>query len=62
MDDASALPLIDLPLIRYTRHTYGVECDAWPPRLDEAMRREEVITGWETWCDSTDMRPRRSRP
>lgn len=54
--DATALPLIDLPLVRYTLRPYGVEVDAWPPALDEALRREEVVTGWEVWCESTDMR------
>jgi len=53
--DATALGLIDLPLVRYTIHPYGVETDAWPLYMNERLKLEKVITGWEVWCESTEM-------
>lgn len=54
--DGTGLGLIDLPLIRYTRYPYGADCDAWPPYMDDRLREEKTITGWEVWCEATEMR------
>lgn len=57
--DASHLVLVDLPLLRYTLHTYGTEADEWPPALSERIAHGLVVQGWEVWCESTDLRERR---
>lgn len=55
--DASALdpPVVSLPLIRYTIHPWGQLADAWPEDLHRALYAEEVVIGWEVWCESVEM-------
>lgn len=53
--DASALGLIDLPLIRYTIHPWGQLAEAWPEELNRKLWSQEVVTGWEVWCESVEM-------
>lgn len=56
--DASMLdpPVVSLPLIRYTIHPWGQLVDGWPEELNRALYIEEVVIGWEVWCESMEMR------
>lgn len=61
LSDGTGLGLIDLPLVRYVVMPHGTEVEAWPPWLSLLLRDECAISGWEVWCESTDMRRRRRR-